>query len=77
MNMSAKKVQPVTPVQKTDLRVVRTPRVTIPVETESVKWTKSWNMDLFEQVLAALVITCFILLAGYNLWIWLADKGWW
>lgn len=77
MNMSAKKVQPITPARKIDLRIVRTHRVTIPVETESVKRKNRFNMDLFEQALVALAITCIILLAGYNLWLWLTGKGWW
>jgi cell division protein FtsL len=67
------RVQPAAPVPKTNLRVVRTPRVTIPVETEPVR-EKSAKLDSFEQALVCLIIVCFGLLAIYNVGLWLAGK---
>ena len=58
---------------KINLRVVRTPRVTIPVETETVR-EKSAQLDSFEQALVCLAVVIFGLLTVYNVGLWLAGK---
>lgn len=67
------RVQPAAPVPKTNLRVVRTPRVTIPVETEPAR-EKSAKLDSFEQALVCLAVIIFGLLTVYNVGLWLAGK---
>lgn len=67
------RAQPAAPVPKTNLRVVRTPRVTIPVETEPAR-EKSRELDSFEQALVCLAVVIVGLLVVYNVWLWLAGK---
>lgn len=53
--------------------MVRTPRVTIPVETEPAR-EKSPKLDSFEQALVCLAVVIFGLLTVYNVGLWLAGK---